>query len=301
MVLCSAIGCANRSGQCSSVVGFHHFPLGNPDLLKRWVRVLRVKNPIITKNSRLCSEHFLPEDYKRDLCNELLGRRPVRRLKDDAVPSVFCLTRKRKMAPSTDRQTKRGRREMVDKNANETSSGALSQQVDKDYFHEKSDSVNVVKEEPCLEAIPSDGGRFVKMENPTSGEGLYFENKILKGKMQSLCLCTSHLITRSIILSFPGFLRQMSLMCVREMEKNELRAVTKFFHFKKLGAKEILTEIAAVLGNGAVSLGMVKNWIGEFQSDQERAGIQSRSELPSLSIIDNNHINQPESMIYTHW
>uniref|UniRef100_A0A8C4N815 THAP-type domain-containing protein n=1 Tax=Eptatretus burgeri TaxID=7764 RepID=A0A8C4N815_EPTBU len=268
MVLCSAIGCANRSGQCSSVVGFHHFPLGNPDLLKRWVRVLRVKNPIITKNSRLCSEHFLPEDYKRDLCNELLGRRPVRRLKDDAVPSVFCLTRKRKMAPSTDRQTKRGRREMVDKNANETSSGALSQQVDKDYFHEKSDSVNVVKEEPCLEAIPSDGGRFVKMENPTSGE---------------------------------GFLRQMSLMCVREMEKNELRAVTKFFHFKKLGAKEILTEIAAVLGNGAVSLGMVKNWIGEFQSDQERAGIQSRSELPSLSIIDNNHINQPESMIYTHW
>uniref|UniRef100_UPI00358F73BB uncharacterized protein isoform X2 n=1 Tax=Myxine glutinosa TaxID=7769 RepID=UPI00358F73BB len=133
------------------------------------------------------------------------------------------------------------------------------------------DSVNVVKEEPCLEdpnnveEIPSDGGRFVKMENPTSG----------------------------------GFLQQMSLMSVRKMEKNELRAVTKFFHLKKLSAKEILTEIMAVLGNGAVTLGMVKNWIAEFQSDQDNTDTESRPELPSLSIID-NHIGQTESMVYAH-
>uniref|UniRef100_UPI00358ED0FA uncharacterized protein isoform X3 n=1 Tax=Myxine glutinosa TaxID=7769 RepID=UPI00358ED0FA len=160
---------------------------------------------------------------------------------------------------------------MADKKANETSNDVLSQQVDNDYFHEKYDSVNVVKEEPCLEdpnnveEIPSDGGRFVKMENPTSG----------------------------------GFLQQMSLMSVRKMEKNELRAVTKFFHLKKLSAKEILTEIMAVLGNGAVTLGMVKNWIAEFQSDQDNTDTESRPELPSLSIID-NHIGQTESMVYAH-
>ena len=49
--------------------------------------------------SRICSEHFKPHCFKRDLRAELMGTKPRNELKDDAVPTLFqhsqCSSRKR--------------------------------------------------------------------------------------------------------------------------------------------------------------------------------------------------------------
>ena len=37
----------------------------------------------------VCSEHFLPEDYKTDFSAKMFGTAARRQLKNDAVPSVF--------------------------------------------------------------------------------------------------------------------------------------------------------------------------------------------------------------------
>ena len=78
---CSAYGCTNRS--VKNGISFHKFPLKDSNLLRRWVIATKRENFVPTKNSSLCSQHFVKENY--NYCD---ANKP--RLKANAVPSVFA-------------------------------------------------------------------------------------------------------------------------------------------------------------------------------------------------------------------
>jgi len=86
-----APGCHNREGDTKirKTLQFHRLPLKKPLLLKKWLGKLKLKYPSITKSSRICSDHFSPECYIRDLQSELLGLDRSKKLKDNAVPTIF--------------------------------------------------------------------------------------------------------------------------------------------------------------------------------------------------------------------
>ncbi len=67
---------------------YHRFPK-DPHIRKIWLaRCQRKDLNFNPDNAHICSLHFLPEDYKRDLEHELLGKPIRRRLNQEAMPSV---------------------------------------------------------------------------------------------------------------------------------------------------------------------------------------------------------------------
>ena len=90
MPQCIAYGCNNRSEDASKGISFFRLPLKNPELLKTWIVKLRLENPPIRESSRICSVHFSEDCFERDLKAELMpGTKGRRRLKPDAVPTIF--------------------------------------------------------------------------------------------------------------------------------------------------------------------------------------------------------------------
>ena len=72
----------------SSSITYHRFPQ-DPETRKKWVQACKRKDGLLNPlTAHVCSSHFQPSDYERDLKNELLGL-PVRNLlKKSAVPSL---------------------------------------------------------------------------------------------------------------------------------------------------------------------------------------------------------------------
>ena len=89
MVHCIAFGCCNKNTDIKRGVSFFTLLLKKPDLFKQWLVKLSLKDPPISKHSRVCSEHFTPECFKRDLKAKLIGTNTVRRLKPDVLPTIF--------------------------------------------------------------------------------------------------------------------------------------------------------------------------------------------------------------------
>ena len=83
-----APGCTNSSRKNRNV-HYHRLPLKDKFRLHSWINAMKLKSPPITVHSRICSDHFEPYCYARDLKAELLGTKPRIILKDDAVPSLF--------------------------------------------------------------------------------------------------------------------------------------------------------------------------------------------------------------------
>ena len=73
------VTCGKNNKQCPTLY-FHCFPVDKIDLCKKWVIATRLINFAPTKNHVICSNHFCKEDYRH------VGSK---KLKDDAVPSVF--------------------------------------------------------------------------------------------------------------------------------------------------------------------------------------------------------------------
>lgn len=99
MVTCIAWGCRNRSQGLNGGggdVGFHSFPVKNPALLQKWLDALQISSDALNKYCRVCSDHFLPGDYKRDFRHELIGTRRKRLLRENAVPSLGICRRRRR-------------------------------------------------------------------------------------------------------------------------------------------------------------------------------------------------------------
>lgn len=87
MVYCAAFDCNNDS-RYTTGISYHCFP-SDPSIREQWLAKISRADLVISKHSRLCSVHFTPECYERDLKAELLGSKPKAILKPDAIPSLF--------------------------------------------------------------------------------------------------------------------------------------------------------------------------------------------------------------------
>lgn len=72
---------------------YHVFPKDEV-ISKQWIVKCKRQDKINTKFASICSSHFLPSDYERDLKNELLGLPLKKTLKPDAIPSQNLVVEK---------------------------------------------------------------------------------------------------------------------------------------------------------------------------------------------------------------
>ncbi|CAH1111454.1 unnamed protein product [Psylliodes chrysocephalus] len=91
---------------------FHSFPKQNDSvsntIKKEWIKRCKRETKFNPLTATICSLHFTPDDYKRDLQNELLGL-PLRRvLQKTAVPTLNLNVRSEKLeAKRTETKRKR--------------------------------------------------------------------------------------------------------------------------------------------------------------------------------------------------
>lgn len=117
MVSCCVFGCTNYSGKTaenSKNISYHHIPKANRQAWKDKIR--RANLPSI-ENCYVCSEHFTEDCFESDLRANLLNEKPKRRLKRDAVPSVFSFGSQPKQSrkSSENRAKRREHAEMIEK------------------------------------------------------------------------------------------------------------------------------------------------------------------------------------------
>ena len=53
---CMAPGCSNRAKRNN--VHYHRLPLADRERLNKWVSNMKLKDPPVSKSSRVCSNHF---------------------------------------------------------------------------------------------------------------------------------------------------------------------------------------------------------------------------------------------------
>lgn len=74
-------------------ISFHSFPDVKSSKGKEWIQKIR-RDPgskfIVTKNTKICSEHFIPSDFTVD--DQFLLQDGRQRLKSSAIPSLFAWT-----------------------------------------------------------------------------------------------------------------------------------------------------------------------------------------------------------------
>ncbi|KAL9963338.1 hypothetical protein ACROYT_G032532 [Oculina patagonica] len=88
VMYCMALGCNNKSKKRKDLT-FYRLPR-DQELLKRWLVNLRKPTlPQCLDYLAVCSEHFEPECFGRDLKAELLGGRPKPPLLKGSVPTLF--------------------------------------------------------------------------------------------------------------------------------------------------------------------------------------------------------------------
>ena len=84
---CSAFGCKNRKIPSRPDLKFHSFPK-DPQRRAKWIQAVKRENFIPNWSTKICSDHFLPSDYKGESINRYSNlTRSL--LKEEAVPSVF--------------------------------------------------------------------------------------------------------------------------------------------------------------------------------------------------------------------
>ena len=90
MVHCCVFGCTNYSSKSSDKgISFHRIPK-DQGLRKAWIARIRRDNLPPLENCYVCSEHFAQECFDSSLKEKLLaGQKVKRRLKCDALPSLF--------------------------------------------------------------------------------------------------------------------------------------------------------------------------------------------------------------------
>jgi len=102
MIYCCAVGCSNDSRFAikGQGISFHRFPTEG-SLSKEWLAKISRVGLEVTKDTRLCSVHFEPDCFERDLRAELLGSKRKRKLNPDAVPISFYHRPSKKPRSST--------------------------------------------------------------------------------------------------------------------------------------------------------------------------------------------------------
>lgn len=89
MPQCYVSSCGNcylKTRGNSSVI-YHTFPT-SPTRAKKWLEACGETKKLSSNHARVCSAHFSPKCYRRDLQHELLGLPLRKKLKSDAVPDI---------------------------------------------------------------------------------------------------------------------------------------------------------------------------------------------------------------------
>jgi len=86
---CCVHGCYNRQGKTvdSRKIHFFSFPLKDPERLEKWLLAIGRKGFTATKFSKICSDHFVYDDFKSNV-----GGSYRLDLRENVVPSVFICT-----------------------------------------------------------------------------------------------------------------------------------------------------------------------------------------------------------------
>ncbi|XP_034038525.1 THAP domain-containing protein 5-like [Thalassophryne amazonica] len=87
-LFCMAPGCSNE-GYKKKIISYHALPLRNKERLGQWLSAMKLKDPPVTRFSKVCSDHFERDCYERDFRAELMGTKQKKFLKDTAVPTIF--------------------------------------------------------------------------------------------------------------------------------------------------------------------------------------------------------------------
>ena len=87
MVYCAAFDCNNDS-RYTTGISYHCFRRDEP-LWSQWLAKISQADLLVSKKSRLCSEHFAPDCLERDLKAEILGLKPRSTPKPGAIPTIF--------------------------------------------------------------------------------------------------------------------------------------------------------------------------------------------------------------------
>ena len=100
VVTCSVLGCKNRYHKGSNTT-FHKYPLHNKELCEKWIHAVRQEIFTPTKNSCVCSIHFLATDYS--INKQLHDAKIIPRLKYNAIPSAFVYSNSAKEIEETEK------------------------------------------------------------------------------------------------------------------------------------------------------------------------------------------------------
>ena len=103
--------CTNNSRKTAGI-RYHRVP-AEKSLRQAWLVKIRRANPCSRENSFVCSEHFTPDSFEENLPGLVSGYRTRRRLKPDAVPSIFPRRTTNKPKPTTQRRNPRCSRQEV--------------------------------------------------------------------------------------------------------------------------------------------------------------------------------------------
>ncbi|GAB6025321.1 hypothetical protein CHUAL_014023 [Chamberlinius hualienensis] len=90
VISCAALNCTHKFGDKDKegkLLTFHKFPLGKPQLCCEWMIAVNREDFFPSRHHALCSEHFKVDDFYRNYVH-------VRRLKPDAIPSIFDSTKR---------------------------------------------------------------------------------------------------------------------------------------------------------------------------------------------------------------
>ena len=123
MPQCIAYGCNNNTkDDATTQINFFRLPIKNKARMKVWMAKLKLQEPHITEHTRICSEHFtedqfLPQIHLQGITTKHNSKR---RLRDDAVPTIFCFSELSKLrSHSEKRAKKREQKEIAHKLATE--------------------------------------------------------------------------------------------------------------------------------------------------------------------------------------
>lgn len=118
MVQCVVVGCSNRTPRDSNKgISFHRLPLKDKILLGKWRAQIKRENLPKLEHSHVCSEHFertcFESDYRLELLPNNSRTSSRRRLKKDAIPTLFPHKKNLTARPASERRRNKARHEEV--------------------------------------------------------------------------------------------------------------------------------------------------------------------------------------------
>jgi hypothetical protein len=101
---CAVAVCPSPPG-----ISYFRFPK-DPKLRKSWSLACKRKDTFNEDTSRICENHFVPNDFERDFRSELMNL-PVRKsLKEGSIPSVNLSLSKSSRQSNTEREDRAAKR-----------------------------------------------------------------------------------------------------------------------------------------------------------------------------------------------